>query len=325
MKRLLLFVIFTTSFISSIFCLPALFEVVTQQTLTPFYLLKISIKAVPEDVHFIKASITISDDTEEIEHISHYPILKTVTGDAYFLMKMNQSRSISTKCWISSFTLRNIYLIPVRLCFFFDNLLELYRTNPMLANVILVSLDDLSSIGRQIIPFEGLNSMRYTSEAFLKELEGKLLFRKGTYLPNKDLLALNESERYYDKMILITSHIEDAQETLDKAIKLSKLFNPKALFGNITNQGAVFRSELLSLPFVQFYGQRAFSLFMQKIGESSDEPLHHMNDGFITVWSEQLRDHPNEIKDENVFEIKNVDHIQIRDHPQVLEILEDFI
>src|SRR6056297_2850073 len=86
MKRLLLFVIFTTSFISSIFCLPALFEVVTQQTLTPFYLLKISIKAVPEDVHFIKASITISDDTEEIEHISHYPILKTVTGNAYSLV-----------------------------------------------------------------------------------------------------------------------------------------------------------------------------------------------------------------------------------------------
>ncbi len=50
-----------------------------------------------------------------------------------------------------------------------------------------------------------------------------------------------------------------------------------------------------------------------------------MNDGFITVWSEQLTDYSNKINDENVFEIKNVDHLQIRDHPQVLEILKGFI
>jgi len=67
MKRLLLFVILTFSFISSIFCLSPFFEVVTHQPLTPFYFLKISLENVPEDVYFIKASITISDDMEKKE------------------------------------------------------------------------------------------------------------------------------------------------------------------------------------------------------------------------------------------------------------------
>jgi hypothetical protein len=214
---------------------------------------------------------------------------------------------------------------PNQIVVFFDSLLELYRTYPLLANVIFISLDDLSAIGRQIIPFEGLNSMRYTSEAFLSELEGKMLFPEGTYLPNKELLELNERERFYDKMVLITSYIEDAQETLEKAIRLTKLFNPQALFSNMANQSVAFRSELMSIPFVQFYGQRAFSLLMQKIGGSSAAPLHSINDGFIPLWSEQLTDRRHEVKKENLFRIKNTDHLQIRDHPQVLKILKDNI
>ena len=554
MKRLLLFVILTFSLISSIFCLSPFFEVVTHQPLTPFYFLKISLENVPEDVHFIKVFITISNDTGEIEHSSHYPILKTITGESYSLVhfiwlaepKLQEMQSddffqkpvkitcscqygpafepdfsllqiqkdpktntripihtiqlncqeeeevsftqhhqkavifihgnledsyetildyysaASSKGWknealkqywqrhyqyddvdyfeyqydtlfqsakfygeklsqilehsgilnayeeiflvsysigpiVARYAMNtkldksekylgdhidNAFLIagplegsffsnltdylstqvplaedvelisffenepipeyinpmldfifhieeavfdPNQIVVFFDSLLELYRTYPLLANVIFISLDDISAIGRQIIPFEGLNSMRYTSAAFLSELEGKMLFPEGTYLPNKELLELNERERFYDKMVLITSYIEDAQETLEKAIRLTKLFNPKVLFSNMANQSVAFRSELMSIPFVQFYGQRAFSLLMQKIGEGSADPLHCINDGFIPLWSEQLIDRRQELNEENLFQIKNTDHLQIRDHPQVLEILKDII
>ena len=219
------------------------------------------------------------------------------------------------------FHLEEFAFDPNNVEFFFESFLELYRTNPLIANVIFISFDDIPFIGGQLIPFSGMTSMRYTSNDFLNELENELQFPKGTYIPNIELLRLNESERYYDKLILITSYIEDAQETLEKLINLTRYFNPQTVFTKITDKN----TGILSIPYVQFIGQRALSLIMKRFGERTDDPLHSMNDGFVTLWSEQLTSHRERIKEENVFLIKNLDHAQIKDHPMVLDIVRFFI
>ncbi|MFP4460747.1 MAG: hypothetical protein ACLFQE_00955 [Thermotogota bacterium] len=204
---------------------------------------------------------------------------------------------------------------------FFKNFLELYRANPIIANTIFISFEDIPFIGGQIIPYEGMSSMRYTSEQFLDELEKQLNIPEDTYLPNIELLELNQNEKFLNKLVFVTSYIEDAQETLKKIIHLTRLFDPKAVFENVTDKS----TGVLSIPYVQFIGQRALSLIIEKIGESSDNPFHSMNDGFVTLWSEQLQDYKAGIKEENMFLIKNLDHAQIKDHPFVLKILKNSI
>jgi len=94
MKKILSFVILSLSLVSSLFCSTALFEVVSNQPLTPFHLLKFHLEDVPDDVHFIKVFITISDDTEEMTHTSHYPILNTITGESYSLVHFRLNETV---------------------------------------------------------------------------------------------------------------------------------------------------------------------------------------------------------------------------------------
>ena len=212
---------------------------------------------------------------------------------------------------------------PDAISYFLETFLAFYRTNPMLANILFISFDDVPFIGGQLIPFEGMSSMRYTSKTFLSQLEQGLNLPADTYIQNIELMELNKNERYAEKMILINSYIEDAEEILQTIIKTSKYFSLQNVFNNIPilNHNA----DILSIPYVQFIGQRALSLIMKQLGETSSDPLHNMNDGFVTLWSEQLTDHNVGIKKENIYLFKNFDHAQIKDHPQVLQLVKRLI
>lgn len=204
---------------------------------------------------------------------------------------------------------------------FLERFIQLYQTNPLLANVMFISCDDIPFIGGQIIPFQGMSSMRYTSEEFLMQLEKTLTFPKGTYILNHLLLGLNEDDRFYSKQILFTSFIAEAKETLDKMISLSTRLNFQGLFQGTKGE----KTQILSIPYVRFIGQRALSLIMERLGNSADDALHAMNDGFVTLWSERLTAHQNKIDSKNIYLFENLDHAQIKDHPQVLQTLKKLI
>jgi len=210
---------------------------------------------------------------------------------------------------------------PTIMMTFLERFIQLYQTNPLLANVMFISCDDIPFIGGQIIPFRGMNSMRYTSEDFLMQLEKTLAFPKDTYILNHLLLGLNEDDRFYSKQILFTSFISEAKETLDKMISLSNRFNLQGLFQGTKQE----KAQILSIPYVRFIGQRALSLIMERLGNSADDPLHGMNDGFVTLWSERLTAHQNKIDSKNIYLFENLDHAQIKDHPQVLQTLKKLI
>jgi len=204
---------------------------------------------------------------------------------------------------------------------FLERFVFLYQTNPLLANVMFISGEDIPFIGGQIIPFKGMSSMRYTSEEFLQQLENRLTFPIGTYILNHPLLELNEIDRFYSKQILFTSFILEPQETLDKMIALSSRLNLQGLFQGTQQE----KTQILSIPYVRFIGQRALSLIMERLANHADNPLHAMNDGFVTLWSERLTAHQSEIDSKNIFLFENLDHAQIKDHPQVLQTLKKLI
>jgi len=206
---------------------------------------------------------------------------------------------------------------------FLQRFLELYRINPLLANILFISFEDVPFIGGQLIPFAGMSSMRYTSKTFLSQLEQGLNLPGETYIQNIELLTLNKNERFKEKLILINSYLDDAEEILKTIIKTSKYFSLQNVFNNIPTLNH--NVDILSIPYVQFIGQRALSLIMKQLGEISSEPLHSMNDGFVTLWSEQMTDHYVGIKKENIYLLKNLDHAQIKDHPQFLELVKHLI
>jgi len=105
-------------------------------------------------------------------------------------------------------------------------------------------------------------------------------------------------------------------------MNFSKNLSLQTIFDNLSDQN----TDFLSIPFVQFMGQRVISMMLQKMGDlAGDSILHSQNDGFVTLWSQQLTGHNSGINSNDVYLLKNLDHAQIKDDQEVLKIIKKIV
>lgn len=199
---------------------------------------------------------------------------------------------------------------------FLDEFVEFYKQNPLLACVLLTSFDDVPFVGGQIVPFKGMKSMRYTSREFLSSLEKSFYFPENTYTANEALRLLNEKNKFLDKTIIISSHVANAEEFLDRSSKF--LQNLSFLFKTETANQQV---NLLSIPFVQSLVQRVISVLIKSFAEEISMKEHYQNDGFVTCWSQMMMPYQNIFEEDQLYDFSNIDHAQIKNSPLTLEVL----
>jgi len=214
----------------------------------------------------------------------------------------------------------DLLLNPQKVQYFLDQFVQFYQDNPVIACLLLTSFDDVPVTGGQIVPYDGVKSMRYTSSDFLTKLEKEFKFKQTTYVINEELNFLNTHHQYKDKVILITSYASNSKEFLNKTAALMKFlhFVPDT-------EDSMSDTQLLKIPFIQYMIQRVLSIVIQSFAETISENAHILNDGFVTHWSQNLTPHHEGITSENLYIFDDLDHAQIKNAEEVLKVIRDRI
>lgn len=221
----------------------------------------------------------------------------------------------------SIYNYKALILNPQKVLEILNSIIATYTKFPLLFSTFLISFDDVPFIGGQAIPFQGMNSMRYTSKAFLTGLETGMGFTANSYLQNLSLKSLNENEKHKEKMVLITSYVKNSNEFFNKIINIAKFLQlEKAL-----DSDTVSKLDVLSMPIAQFLLQRALSIAFENLASLANQKEHALNDGFVPFWSATLSGHPEGLPKENLLYFENLDHGQTKEDQRVIKAIFDGI
>lgn len=202
-----------------------------------------------------------------------------------------------------------------------ENIVDFYKDFPLITCAMLVSFDDVPVIGGQIVPYDGVKSIRYTSKEFLQKLENKLEFGENTFVPNNKLEILNENNKYKDKIVFLTSYIPDSKELLNKIA-----FSLKYLIRIVDfEKNSVTVRDIPTAPVIQNLAQRSLSVIIKIFADIISEPVHALNDGYVSYWSQVMTDHQEGIPKENIYVFDNIDHGQIRNSDVVIKAIKSRI
>ena len=83
--------------------------------------------------------------------------------------------------------------------------------------------------------------------------------------------------------------------------------------------------DIPTAPVIQNLAQRSLSVIIKIFADIISEPVHALNDGYVSYWSQVMTDHQEGIPKENIYVFDNIDHGQIRNSDVVIKAIKSRI
>ena len=160
----------------------------------------------------------------------------------------------------------------------------------------------------------------------MQKLEDALGFERDTFITNDKLRNLNINNAFKEKTIIFSTYIQDAEEIIKRISTFAGYILNFVDSTAITQETDNLRNvESHAIPILEYIVQRLLNIMLSSFATTIGELNHVLNDGLVTVWSQQMTPHKDGLLEENIFILYNVDHKNIIDSGIVINTIKSII